>query len=145
MTDTRPSVRKRLPERVGEWSCSGVILLIGVGLFYAPGTLGRQGLSSFASWAPPFGWSGFALLLAAERIISLFINGHGARGSAPLRLLGSIVGASFFGAFLGRFLSVSTPDAPAFGVYFSTTFLLLEMWNATRAMKDTLQAWELRF
>jgi hypothetical protein len=142
---TRPSLRKHLPNRIGEWIACTFLLILGVGLWLAPGTLARPGLASFSAYAPPFGWSGFALGLVAERVSSLYVNGHGARASAPMRLVGCIISATFFGALLGRFLAISTPDAPAIGVYFSLTFLLLEGWNSTRAMKDSLAAWRLRF
>ncbi|MET0337897.1 MAG: hypothetical protein ABW063_09050, partial [Caulobacter sp.] len=106
-------IRERFPTRALEWLCSGLIFALGLSMLIFPASFDRPGLATFAQLMDPLAWALAGIGLGGARLCALFINGHDVKLSIPGRLVGAVLGAGFFGLFVGRFVESSTGDAIA--------------------------------
>lgn len=88
-----------------EWISSTILLGIGIVMLAFPQSFDLPSLVAFKD-GQNF-WTLTCLLVGLARIIALVINGNWPSGTPTLRLIGSLVGAAIFGAFVGNLLETS--------------------------------------
>lgn len=134
-------IKERFPTRALEWFCSGLIFALGISMLAFPASFDRPGLSSFAQLMDPLVWSLGGIAVGGLRLCAMFINGHDPKVSLPARFVGTILGAGFYGLFVGRFVESSTSDAIAFGVITYAGLMVADIYNTMRVTADAKAEW----
>jgi len=129
-------IRERFPARALEWLCSGLIFALGLAMLIFPASFDRVGLESFSQLMRPAAWAAMGVALGGMRLSALFINGRDPRVSIPARLAGAVLGAGYYGLFVGRFAEGSTSTSIAFGVVTYSALMLADIYNAMRVTAD---------
>lgn len=85
-------------------------------------------------------WASLVLLCATARLAALTVNGTftGFRFSPHIRAVASFVGVGFWGSFASGFVQSAVAGGGSWSAVVAySTFVLLEMANVYRAMRDT--------
>lgn len=135
------NIRRRFPARALEWLCGGLIFALGISMLMFPASFERPGQETFEAFMPPVVWSLLGVGLGGLRLCALLINGHDRKVSIPTRLVGAIMGAGFFGLFVGRFAESSTSNAIAFGVITYSALMIADLYNTMRVTADAKAEW----
>lgn len=134
-------IKERFPTRALEWFCSGLIFALGISMLAFPASFDRPGLATFSQLMDPITWALCGTAIGGLRLCALFINGHDPKVSLPARFAGTILGAGFFGLFVGRFAESSTSDAIAFGVITYSGLMVADIYNTMRVTADAKAEW----
>lgn len=133
-------IRERIPLRIAEWL--GGLAMIGIGLYLViwPTAFARYGLSGFASIAPVGVWVGASLILGAARVGALFLNGHKAEVSAPIRCFVAMMGVGLFSSIAAGYAMATNEHGPPLAMIFALVFTASDLFNSARAGMDTYHA-----
>lgn len=125
--------------RLFEWITSLVILALGMIMWLSPESFYRTpSLQPFASHA--IEWTIACLSIGLARLLALYVNGHWVGGTPLLRLIGSIAGATVFGAFVGNFMSSSTLGSIAWPIATYTGLMVGELISSFFSASDVYNA-----
>lgn len=133
-------IKERLPLRIAEWLAA--LAMIGIGLYLVvwPGAFTRAGLSGFAAIAPVGTWIAASLILGALRIFALVLNGHMPHVSAPIRMVGAILGVGLFASVAAGYALAQTENGPPLGVIFALAFVAGDLFSSARTAWETHDA-----
>lgn len=132
--------RRNLPNKFEEWVCSIVIFAIGMIWLIFPENFARPDMAVFLDIMDPKQWTGICILVGVVRLIAISFNGEFRVAGGLMRLAGSIIGCTIFGAFFGRSLA-SSEGILTLGTALYTGYFIMDIRNAVRSAADSFNGW----
>ena len=135
----------RVHKRVSEWMAAFAMVALGLYFMLWPSAFFRLGMGGFADISSAIGmpvqiWMWACIAFGFLRIGALILNGHRPQTSAPIRLVGSMLGAALFAGVSTALIMSIGEFAASVGLPFAIVFALAEIYNACRAGADTDRA-----
>lgn len=129
-------IKERFPIRALEWFCAFLILMLGWSMLISQDSFTRPSMQSFNEIMPGIAWALSLLTIGFVRVVSLVINGNKTIVTLPLRWVGSILGASIFGFFVGRFSSSMEDSSVLLILVTFTSLVMAEVYNTLRIAQE---------
>jgi phosphate/sulfate permease len=117
-----------------EWISSLIILGIGIVMLAYPVSFDLPTLVAFKQGQ--MFWTMTCLLVGVFRVLALTINGNWPGGTPALRLVGSLIGAGIFGAFVGNLWRTTDATHVYWGMVTYGGLMVGELLSSYYSAKD---------
>lgn len=117
-----------------EWVCAIMLAAIGTIMYLQPDAFLSTRLTSFAENS--LFWTYACMAVGYGRVVALTINGHWKGGTPAIRLVGSIMGAGIFGAFVGNIIQSTASTGLSWSVGTYSVLMFGELLSSYNSAKD---------